>query len=419
MNHVKFQAKSGAPFLIAVALLSAPLRAQDATFGVAMPVTLSANLMTTHRRQTFAPKAGNLEGGFRANFYPTVKLGPHWYAYSAIQVNSYPLFYYETYYPSRNVDTSLIQAFVAYTQSSAKSTLSIKAGRLASAFGSFPLRYDDTVNPLLDLPLNYYGSYVALRPDRLPCGVAELLRQRSYRFAQFSCGGSAAQRPNIWPVTLYGLPAVQADFAFHNLDARLQLTNSSPANPQTLLSGSQHVQWTAGTGYTFWQGFRAGFSAFRGPFLEKSVSAFLPAGEGVRDYPAAGVGVDAQWARGRWSANGEWSWIEFQYPAFRTSPAVSSGYAETKVILTPRFYAAVRASFLHYNLVLDQHIRSSEPFQPEQQAYEFALGFHVNHFQTLKLGYEWAKTYEISGSRDNVFGMQFVTSIDSLYKAFK
>jgi hypothetical protein len=43
----------------------------------------------------------------------------------------------------------------------------------------------------------------------------------------------------------------------------------------------------------------------------------------------------------------------------------------------------------------------------------------VNHFQLLKVGYEWVRAKGVPGSRDNVFGMQFVTSIDSLYKAIK
>src|SRR5262245_45684920 len=84
----------------ALLLAAAPLPAQDASVGIAMPITASADAWATHRRQKFAPQAGFWDAGFRAAFYPGLKLGPHWFAYSAIQVNSFPLFYYQAYYPS-------------------------------------------------------------------------------------------------------------------------------------------------------------------------------------------------------------------------------------------------------------------------------------------------------------------------------
>jgi hypothetical protein len=410
---------TSARLLVLAWSLCVPLLAQDATVGVTMPITASADTWTTHRRQRLAPSNGMWDAGFRAMFYPSAKLGSHWFAYSAIQVNSYPLFYYQTYYPSRNIDTSLVQALVGYTKRAEGKAFSLKAGKLASAFGSFPLRYDDTVNPLLDVPLTYYGAYVALRPDQLPCGVPDLVRQVHYFFTRFNCGGVYTSRPNAWPVTMYGLPAVELDLTLHKLDARFQLTNSSPANPQTLRSGNQHAQWTAGGGYTIRQGFRVGVSGFRGPFLEKSIGSFLPSATTVGDYPATGIGLESQWALARWSANGEWTWFQFQYPGFVTAPAVYSGFAELKTTLSPRFFSGIRASYLKYNRPEDAQIRSSTPWQPTMQQYEFSLGFHVNHFQTLKIGYELQKTAHISGSRYNVFGLQFVTSINSLSKAIK
>ena len=399
-------------------LLCLPLRAQYSTVGIAMPITLSADAMATQRLREFDPGASNAIGAFRAVFYPTLTLGPHWFAYSSIQVNSYPSFYYELYYPKRSVETNLLQAFVGYTQTSEKRAFSIKVGKLASAFGAYPLRYDSAANPLLDAPLPY-ASYLAFRPDQLPCGVADLLRQSNYDAVGFSCGGASTQRYGVWPVTLYGLPGAELDYSIHRLDARFQLTNSSPSNPQSLISDSQNVQWTAGAGYTIREGFRVGFSAYRGPFLEHNVSNLLPAGKGVRDYPATAQGIDVKWARGRWSVNGEWGWFHFSYPSFRVSPLVSSGYVEAKTILTPRLYAAVRASYIGYNHVEDNQTRSVTTFQPNQQAYEFAVGFHINHFQSVKLDYQWLKTAGESGSGDNVLGLQFVTTIDALSKVVR
>src|SRR5262249_15019896 len=143
----------------------------------------------------------------------------------------------------------------------------LKAGQLASAFGSFPLRYDDMANPLPDQPLSY-RSRLRIRPDQLPCGVNDLARQwKNYSRGflppvRFVCGGDITNAAGMFPVTLYGLPGVELDISSSHLDARAQLINSSPSNPQNLLAGSQRVQWAAGAGFTIRAGLRVGFSAF-------------------------------------------------------------------------------------------------------------------------------------------------------------
>jgi len=73
---------------------------------------------------------------------------------------------------------------------------------------------------------------------------------------------------------------------------------------------------------------------------------------------------------------------------------LSPAFLELKGTLNPRFYAAFRGG------------------------YEFAVGYRVNRFQTLKVGYEVFRTTDVPGSQDNVFGVQFVTSVHALSKAF-
>ena len=75
-----------------------------------------------------------------------------------------------------NGTSKRIQAFVGYQIRREKATVVIKAGRLSSAFGAFPLHYDDADNALLDQPLSYIQT-LTLRNDQLPCGVADLLWQ--------------------------------------------------------------------------------------------------------------------------------------------------------------------------------------------------------------------------------------------------
>lgn len=152
---------------------------------------------------------------------------------------------------------------------------------------------------------------------------------------RFQCGGPAQQRQGIVPVTLYGIAGLETQFALKRVDARLQLTNSSPANPQSLLSRSQYVQWTAGGGYSFRGGLHIGVSGFRGPYMEDSVQPLLQSGKKFSDYPVPGVGIDATFARGPWSVRGECQYFVFSIPAWPVSPSEQAGYIELRFLPSP------------------------------------------------------------------------------------
>jgi hypothetical protein len=207
------------------------------------------------------------------------------------------------------------------------------------------------------------------------------------------------------PVSLYGIPGVEFNASLNRLDTRFQLTNSAPSDPQGLLSDSQHPQWAAGGGYTIRQGLRIGISAHRGPYLDRED---VPPADWDRAARllATGIGTDIQWARGRWSAAGEWQ--RFQFNRLDGSKVVGNyEYGEVKLILTPRLYAAARIGF------------RSQDFQPSRHTTELAVGFRPNRIQLLKVGYLWMGGEEVEGSEYNVFGIQYVTSIHSLSKAFR
>jgi hypothetical protein len=124
--------------------------------------------------------------------------------------------------------------------------------------------------------------------------------------------------------------------------------------------------------------------------------------------------VDLQWARGRWSDNGEWQWFQFTYPNFRSSPASSFSYGEVKAVLTPRAYLAMRAGFQRNSHLTDLTERTDETFTQNRQSYELAVGYRPNRWQLLKVGWEWLNRSQASGSHDQIFGVQLVTSIQSL-----
>jgi hypothetical protein len=402
--------------LLLTGMPAVKLAAQEAQVGVVVPVTISAGILDTGRVQADDPSAATVTIGFRLLATPQVKLGPHWFVYSAVQVYSAPFFYDDTLREDRYVKTQMVQGFLGHTGSWGPTSLGFKIGKLSSAFGAFPLRYDDAVNSLLDQPLPDY--FLKLRPDQLPCGTADLSPALAPNVA-FHCGGAGTESYGITPVTLYGLPGAEVDLSWRRLDARFQLTNSSPANPRSLLASSQHPQWTAGGGYTIRQGFRVGVSAFRGPWLDSVVSPYLSPGSSITDYPASGLGVDVQWARGPWSANGEWQRFLFRYPRFTTAPASSFGYVELKRIISPRWYSAFRANYQANNHPEDSIGRDASTFLPNRQAYELAVGFRPDRIQLLKVGYEWMNVEGGRRTHDNVLGVQFVTSFNTFSKALK
>jgi len=412
-----FTRATGVALLILFSSATA-LQAQYASRGVVMPFTVSGGLLVSQRPVAARYDAHRIVPGFRAVLYPGLKINSSWFVQSTYEVHSTPFLYYEDSYDVNTVKSSVEQLFLGYSRNGEDSAVGLKVGKLNTAFGSFPLRYSDTVNPLLDEPFAFAYA-TKLRPDQYPCGSLDLAHQITYPvYVDHYCGGSTSLREGMIPVTLYGLPGAEVNVSWHRIDSRFQLTNSSPSNPQSLRSDSQHPQWTAGAGYTIRQGFRVGVSGFQGPFLDIDVRQLLNAGTTERDYPAKAVGTDVQWASGRWSANGEWQRVEFRYPAFRVPPSVSSGYAELKATLNPRVYAAIRAGMETHSRVEDNNGVQVDRFLPNRQSYEVAAGYRLNRLQTLKIGYEWLKTDGVSGTQNNVFGVRLVTSVRSLSKSF-
>jgi hypothetical protein len=349
--------------------------------------------------------------------YPTLKLGQHWFGYAAVQVRLSPYFYYDAFIPQHRVLTDAIQAYAGYSWHKGETAIVIEAGKLSSAFGAFPLRYDDAQNPLLDQPLSYVTE-VPLRADQLACGTKDLLRQ-SYGSVGESCGGVPGRGPGLTAVTLYGLLGVQVEISSRGLDGRLQLTSGSPANPQPWGAARQYLQWTAGGGYTIRQGLRVGVSGFRGPYLDRVVAPLLPAGTTPRDFPVSAMGLDGQWARGRWSLSAEWQRFRFNLPNFLVSPSVSSGYVEAKSMLTPRFFLAGRAGRFGTGSVVDRQNVTAAESSATLTGIEMAAGSWVNRRLLVKISYGILHTAGDSRTRFNVLGMQVVSSFHAVDWAFR
>lgn len=342
------------------------LLAQEASSGVDLTATITGQAVHDNEL-TESPRSGSPTiAGFRAMLYPTWKLGEHWIISGAINVNSRP--YFEGDFSSQGyaVSTYIIQANIGYSRVWKRGSVLVRAGQMSSAFGAFLLRYDDAVNPLLNMPMEY-GYYYA-------------------------------------GVTTAGLAGAQVDGTLGKWDGRAQFTNSSPANPRSIFENGQYGNWAGGVGYTIRQGLHVGISAYRGPYLDREYPYFFPGESSPRDLPATAAGADVEWARGHWNLYGEWQRFELNYHAIPTLRE-TAGYFEAKRVLHPRWYVAARAGYAHTS------------YQSGGETYEGSVGFRPNTHQLIKVGYSVQRNSDV-GDFYRMFGVQVVTMLHPLSLAW-
>lgn len=338
------------------------LRAQEAASGFELGATFSGEALYSPQLSAAPRNGDDVTGAFRAVLYPTWKVSRNWSFSAAIEGYSQPYFYEDFSSPGHAFKAELLHANVTYSRFWENRSLIVRAGQLPSAFGSFLLRYDDAVNPLVNMPPSY-GYY-------------------------------------FHGVTTASLAGAEVDATLGKVDLRTQFTNSSPANPRSVLQTDQYLNWAAGAGYTISQGFRVGGSVYRGPYLDHQSRFYLP-GEADPEYlPATGLGFDAQWGRGPWNVNAEWQRFQMDYhamPTFREDV----GYGELRRVLTPRWYLATRLGYV------------SNIYQGWRW-YEAAVGYRPGRHELVKLDYEVKQGSNIHGAQDNTLAVQFVATVPPL-----
>jgi hypothetical protein len=342
------------------AFCSGNMPAQEASSGLDLRETLSAQFAASSEFSE-APRSGAPAIiGFRSDTYPTWKFSDHWTLTGAWQLNSRPYFNQDFSNAGDGVNGNILQASLNYSRVSDKGSLMIRAGQLSTAFGSFLLRYDDAENPVVDLPMEY-GYYYS-------------------------------------PVSNLSIAGVELDGTRAKWDGRVQFANSSPANPRSLFEHDQYGNWAGGGGYTIRQGLRVGVSGYRGPYLDRKYHYFMPGEVSPSKLPAYALGLDASWMRGHWSVLGEVQKFVMPYtliPVFREQ----AGYAELKRVLSPRWYIAGRVGY------------TSNKASGNVQSYEGAAAFRPNRFQLIKIDYELEHYNADRASNDNTLAIQYVTSL--------
>lgn len=395
-------------------------QAEEPSLAISLPSTITANGLYTNAKQVDEGLETAASGGFRAVASPTLQLGRHWFVYSTVEVSSASFFNGKQYDFDGLAQFRSRQAFVGYSSRIGQVSMLLKAGQLDSAFGLAPVEYDDAKMPLL-APPRPYTTQINLRPDQIPCGTVDLLSQRTGSDIALHCGGSGSEAYGLTPVGLYGLPAVELELSGHRVDMRVQITNSSPTNPQGLLSGSQSAQLTVGAGYTFRTGLHVGFSQYAGPYLDSNLQSAL-GHVNLAQFHASGTGFDGSWARGPWSIESEWQRFHFDVPGFATSPSVYATYAQIKRIVTPRFFAAARCSLEEFSQVTDGAYLSTKAFQPGEQSCEISGGFHASRAELVKAGVLVGNSGVNAETYPQVlhtFEIQLVTDISSISHSFR
>jgi hypothetical protein len=336
------------------------LFAQEASSGFDLRESLSGQFAASNVF-TEAPRSGMPVGaGFRSVTYPTLKFSDHWSVTGVWQLASRPYFNEDFSKTGNGLNGDILQASLNYSRVSGKGSLMIRAGQLSTAFGSFLLRYGDAENPVVDMPMEY-GYYYA-------------------------------------PVSFLSVAGAQIDATRGKWDGRVQFANSSPANPRSLFEHDQYGNWAGGGGYTIRQGLRVGVSAYRGPYLDRQYAYFFPGEANPSTLQANALGVDAGWARGHWSMQGEVQKFVFPYQAIPTFRE-QVGYGELKRVLTPRWYIASRIGYTSANE------------GGNAQSYEGAAGFRPNRFQLIKFDYELRHHSAGPYLNENTLAIQYLTTL--------
>jgi hypothetical protein len=352
-------------YLLILVLPLVPLAGQEASSGIDVQATISGEGIYAHQL-TESPRNGTpVDAAFRAVVYPFLKLDEHWTIAGAVQFTSDPYFTEDFTAPGHAVETKILQASLGYSRLWKAGSISVHAGQLASAVGAFNLRYDDAVNPLIDMPI-LYGYYGKISP--------------------------------------MGVAGVQTDVTLGKWDARIQLVNSSMMNPRSVFDRDQYGNRAGGVGYTVLQGLRVGVSGGRGPFLDRQWPYFYPGEANPNRLPGSSAAADIQFARGHWNLDAEWDWMLMPYhviPFTRREGA----YIEAKRVLSPRWYAAVRGGYLFTNGNC-------------AEVYEVAAGFGAGTHELIKLGYEIQHS-DASGQLNRSMMIQVVTTVHPIGFAWR
>jgi hypothetical protein len=358
--------KRGLLFLLLLGLTSTA-RGQESLSGLSVPVTVSAGGYFTERTNELDAFGSKWSGGVRAMAYPTLRINQNWYVGSAIQTATESYFYEGFDGGNYDVRVDVLQAYLAYERYTGRNMIRVKAGEMSTAFGAYMLDYDDTRNPLIDIPAGY-GYYYS-------------------------------------PVSTLGFTGAEVDATINKFDLRLQAATSAPGNRRGPRQSDQYLNWVGGAGYTIRQGLRVGASAYHGPYLHRGHRFFFPGELNPKDLPATGYAADVQFAQGHLELAGEFQYHRLPYTKIPTLHR-KLGYVQARYAFLPRWFAAVRWG------------GESSIAPISYRVGEVAIGYRPNRRQIIKASYQLLRSNEYQGASGGVVGVQLVTQFNAFERAF-
>jgi hypothetical protein len=263
--------------------------------------------------------------------------------------------------------------------------LDIQAGRIPPVFGAFARRSYPHENPLIGSPQTYQ-YLTSVRPDAVPATADDLLEMRGR--------GWLVTYPVGDPEPHNGVPTIAAErwdtgvqirMGPPALEGALSYTVGSLSDPR-IRDDNQGGQVAGRVAWRPVPAFTVGVSAARGVFVADVVKDARPDARTEEDHQRA-FGVDAEASWGRWLLRGEfvansWSLPPLDAPRLAGPLESRAGYAEAKVRLHPRLYAAVRGDLMRFAAI--EGSSGVETWEADVSRLEYGVGFTIRRGLLLK-----------------------------------
>ncbi len=260
----------------------------------------------------------------------------------------------------------------------------VQAGLIPFGVGLYPDRCYPEQNPLIAAPLLYQHHTLLRRNALAPPTVDSLLAVRR------ALGGQ--QGLNSTP----GLPAVDEEWwdtgvavrgGYTGIEYTLGITNGTVSNPRGVESnGGKQVLGRLSAHLT--PAFALGTSYAFGPYLDRALTASLPAGHSLESYKQYLVAGDADFQLGHVEASGEImrsTWEVTTRGLERV--ALTGAYAQVRVVVSPGFFVAGRGETMRFTKVTGSS-GIATPWDANVERASGGFGYYLNHDALLKLDYQ-------------------------------
>lgn len=243
-------------------------------------------------------------------------------------------------------EVDLEQAFLRYTF--ATRHLVLDAGKIVTPIGNFPRRYLSSTNPLIGVPAGYSVNY--------PVGV-------------------------------------QISGAAGTFDYRVAVMDRPVVNEAWVPEGDSAIRPAVAAGWTPVVGTRIGAFATRGTYLGEGIDPFLVPGDRWQDFDQTLYGLDAQFSRGYFEFNGEWTRSGYEVPGVGTVRGIAY-FVEPKYTFTPRLFAALRYERNDYAFVLPLYPGGWLGTTAKFASCEVGVGYRILPDLIVKAAYRQDHWYE-------------------------